>query len=98
MQRTCPVRQRGSIAPVAVTAGVTLFFSSAVGVRVIDLSLSSVRWSTSPVTGKPRFPWKPLTPVTVCESYVPVILPEYQASWRIRTCRSRTASPVSPEW
>ena len=47
--------------------GVRLCFSSLVGVRVIAVSRSQVRWSTSPVTGIARLPWKPLTALAVAE-------------------------------
>ena len=67
MQMTRPLMHRGS-SPAAETGaavGLTLFSSSLVGLRVIALSLSRVRWSTSPVTGIWRLSWNDFTAAAV---------------------------------
>ena len=92
-----PVMQRES-SPAADGFGVLLCFSSSVGVRVIAVSRSQVRWSTSPVTGIARLSWKPFTALTVIDPYDPVTFPENQPICFSLACRSRTLSPESPDF
>src|SRR6478752_2857090 len=73
-----------------------LCISSSVGLRVIDVSVVQVVLSTAPVWSSFRFSWNPLTPFTVPDPYVPLMLPAYQSSCRSRCWSSRTLVPLSP--
>src|SRR5215204_2464364 len=66
MHRARPVRHRASRLD-SFGLKATFFSSSEVGVRVMPIRRSQVRWSTFPVIGSPRRPWKPETDVTVLE-------------------------------
>ena len=73
-----------------------MFNSSWVGLRVMEVIRPSVRWSTSPVTGSCRLPWKPLTDSTVVSSYSPLTSGPYQPICFSRAWRSLTLSPLAP--
>jgi hypothetical protein len=70
--------------------------SALVGLRVISARRSSVRRSTSPVTGILRLVWKPLTDATVFSSKTPVTSPSHHLTCINRACRRRTGRPWSP--
>jgi hypothetical protein len=99
LSRACSSRTLSPVEPCLYSAGParsTLCRSSFVGVFVRFVSWAQVAGSTWPVFFRSRLAWKPSTAFTVLDPYVPVIEPAYQSSWRSRTWRSRTFSPLAP--